>query len=101
MTISKSAKDAAAKLPPDVLMHPMPFPDRLDYAEKIVQEAIDKEMQAARDWNALLELELKNLRGVCDDERADLRTELLCLCEKMEAGISGAGETVRARRLLE
>lgn len=30
-----------------------------------------------------------------------LKTELLCLCEKMEAGISGEEETKRARALLE
>lgn len=41
MIISDVAKQAAIKLPPDVLMHPIPFPDRLDYAEKIIQEAID------------------------------------------------------------
>lgn len=48
MTISYAAKKAVQKLPPDVLQHPMPFPDRLDYAEKIVQEAIDEEMSLAR-----------------------------------------------------
>lgn len=42
----------------------MPFPDRLDYAEKIIQEAINIEMEKGRQWNALLELELKNLRSI-------------------------------------
>lgn len=32
---------------------------------------------------------------------ANLGTELLCLCEKMEAGISGQEETKRARGLLD
>jgi hypothetical protein len=32
-------REYALKLPPDVLMHPMPFPSRLDYAEKIIKEA--------------------------------------------------------------
>lgn len=48
MNISQSAKDTAAKLPPDVLMHPMPLPDRIAYAEKIIQEAIE-ESQRERD----------------------------------------------------
>lgn len=64
MKISDSAKAAAAKLPPETLTHPMPFPDRLDYAEKIIQEAINIEMEKGRQWNALLELELKNLRSI-------------------------------------
>lgn len=38
--ITPLAKRIAKMLPPDILMHPMPFPDRLDYAEKIIQEYI-------------------------------------------------------------
>lgn len=38
---SKTASELAAALPPDVLMHPMPFPDRLDYAAKMIQHAFD------------------------------------------------------------
>lgn len=47
MNISEIAKSVVLKLPPDILMHPMPFPDRLDYAEKIVQEALDESRKAA------------------------------------------------------
>lgn len=45
LKISQAAKNAVRKLPPDILQHPMPFPDRLEYAEKIVQETIDAEIQ--------------------------------------------------------
>lgn len=38
---SKTASELAAALPPDVLMHPMPFPDRLNYAAKMIQHAYD------------------------------------------------------------
>lgn len=38
---SKTATELAVALPPDVLMHPMPFPDRLDYAAKMIQHAFD------------------------------------------------------------
>lgn len=75
MKISDVAKAAAIKLPPDVLMHPMPFPDRLDYAEKIIQEAINAELEAGRQWNKLLEVELRNSRDII----ANLRSELVRL----------------------
>lgn len=37
-----TATELAAKLPPDVLMHPLPFPDRLDYAAKLIQLAFER-----------------------------------------------------------
>ena len=40
--ISELATRTANKLPPDVLQHPMPFPSRLEYAERIIQEALDE-----------------------------------------------------------
>lgn len=45
--ISPLAKTTAAKLPPDVLMHPMPLPDRIAYAEKIIQEVLDESQRAS------------------------------------------------------
>jgi hypothetical protein len=33
----KDAKEWVIQLPPDVLEHPLPFPQRLDYAVKIVK----------------------------------------------------------------
>lgn len=81
-------------------------------------EAAEAQFQKAKEWNALSELELKNLRSRLDEAEEDmgiqgvrmgeaqdtiyaLKNALRELCEKMEAGISGEDETKRARALLE
>lgn len=46
MKISKEAKEAAMKIPPNVLQHPMPYPDAMEIAAERIQEAID----ASRRW---------------------------------------------------
>jgi hypothetical protein len=45
-----TAREYAIKLPPDVLMHPMPFPSRLDYAEKIIKEAQAEAVQTTNSF---------------------------------------------------
>jgi hypothetical protein len=53
-------REYAVKLPPDVLEHPMPFPVRLDYAEKIIKEA---QIEAVKPWKDLL----FNLMNRCEE----------------------------------
>lgn len=63
-----------------------------------------EQFHKAKEWNAICELELNNLRSIVEDqdqELSALRIMLLELCEKMEAGISGPRETKRARLLLD
>lgn len=44
----ESVTRLVCKLPPDILMGPMPFPDRLDYAGKMIQTFLDSQLAAAR-----------------------------------------------------
>lgn len=39
---SASADHIAMNLPPDVLMHPMPYPSRVDYAAKMIQHGFEQ-----------------------------------------------------------
>lgn len=41
-TAAEDARRLASALPPDILMHPLPFPDRLDYAGKLIQAAFER-----------------------------------------------------------
>jgi hypothetical protein len=41
MKITQFVKNLVAKLQPDVLAGALPYPNRLDYAEKLIQEAFD------------------------------------------------------------
>lgn len=75
----------------------------LNAANKAANEA-EAQFRKAKEWNALCELELNNLRSIAEDqdqELSALRIMLLELCEKMEAGLSGPEETKRARGLLD
>lgn len=74
----------------------------LNAANKAANEA-EANFQKAAQWNALTEVELGLLRGLCHDQEDDIKdlmTTLRELCEKMESGISGEQETKRARQLL-
>lgn len=79
---------------------------------------LESQFQKAKEWNALCELELNNLRSRLDEAEEDmsvqgvrmgeaqetiyaLKNALRELCEKLEAGIGGEDETKRARALLE
>jgi len=54
-------REYALRLPPDVLMHPMPFPSRLDYAEKIIKEA---QREAVLENNKKRTLTPKQIRDI-------------------------------------
>jgi hypothetical protein len=74
MKIMQSVKALVAKLPPDILQHPLPLPDRLDYAEKLIQEWFDK-------WNEETLTRFKADYIALHDENIALRRE----CAVMES----------------
>ena len=45
--VEELARKAALAVPPDVMMHPMPLPTRLDYAEKQIRQIISPILTAA------------------------------------------------------
>lgn len=51
----RSAIEVAAKLPPDVLTSPFPYPSRIDYAAKLIDEAWEKHRSLIRRFLHMVE----------------------------------------------